>query len=854
MYQLSDHTFKNMKSNYPLHKLLNQSPAIDRQPLMVSAYTPVTEAITRMSQHSASCVLVIEKKQLVGIFTERDIVKKAAAMIELKHLKISQVMTKNPICISLKENVDIASVLSMLRQHKIRHLPALDESGQVIGVITPYTIRQVLQPNDLLKFKSIDRLMTTKVIHAPANLNLLQITQLMVNHQISCVVIREENNLSQDIFPQGIITERDIVQFTALGLNLACIPAKDVMSYPLLPIHTEDSVWTAHQIMQRHHVRRLVVVDRHGKLAGIITQTHLLKAFNPVEMYATIEILQKEVDERSTQLEKTNDRLQKEIIEREKELQDRIALQKKLKEQNLHLQQALMQAEVAAIAKTTFLENISHELRTPLHVILGFTQLMKRNPDAISSEYQEYLDIIKRNGEHLLSLIENLLQVSKVESNSNDLNIEKIDLYALLHDIEHLFQNRAKEKSLQFNITRSAKVPQYIQTDQIKLRQVLINLIDNAIKFTQSGSVTVQVKMAVNPSQIGFIPEKINPIHSLTHGSLIFTIEDTGTGIECENIDNIFHNCWQSYKSEKYKAGMGLGLPISRFFVGLMGGEISLRNTSKGTICQFNIQVGLIPVTEEKPNEKITEKPPQITGEIIALEANQPCYRILIVDENKNDRQGLTKILSPLGFSLAEASNNIEATKIWEHWEPHLIFIDMQISTIDSYKFIKQIKSTIKGQATTIIMIQKDSSLNQQQLLNLSDGNDWILKPFQPADIFAKINKHLGVRYLYDKIDQVKLEKELCQPQPNQKNQQNPQNNYPSQNILTPDAINSLPAELVEELEQASIRINLQDIFKIVDKIRIYHNAELAEALTTLVEDFKYTKILSLIQKARLRK
>ncbi len=850
MYKLSDHTFKNMKSNYPLHKLLNQSPAIDKQPLMVSAYTPVTEAITRMSQHSASCVLVLEQKELVGIFTERDIVKKAAAMIEFKNLEISQVMTRNPICISLKETVDIASVLSVLRQHKIRHLPALDEPGQVIGVITPYTIRQVLQPSDLLKFKSIDRLMTSKVIHAPANLNLLKITQLMVNHQISCVVIRGENNSYPDIFPIGIITERDIVQFTALGLNLTDINARDVMSCPLLPIQTGDSAWTAHQLMQKHHVRRLVVVDHQGKLAGIITQTHLLKAFNPVEMYARIEILQKEVDERSTQLDKTNDRLQKEIIEREKELKDRIALQNQLKEQNLQLQQALMQAEVAAIAKKTFLENISHELRTPLHVILGFTQLMKRKPDALSSECQEYLDIIKRNGEHLLTLIENLLEISKGETNSNDLNIEKIDIYALLHDIEHLFQNRAKEKCLEFNIMRSATVPQYIQSDRIKLRQVLINLIDNAIKFTQSGSVTVQVKMAITPPQIGFSQEKIKPIDSLNHGSLIFTIEDTGSGIECENLDSIFQNCWQSYKSEKYKAGMGLGLPISRFFVGLMGGEISLNNTSQGTICQFNIIVVLMQNTAEKTSPI----KPQINHRVIALEPNQPNYRILIIDNNNSDRQWLNQLLSPLGFSLAEASNTIEAIKIWQNWQPHLIFIDMQIAAMDSYKVIQQIKSTIQGQATTIIFSQKDNSFNHSKVIHLNGGDDVILKPFQSAEIFKKITKHLGVRFLYDKIEQKQPEKELSHTQENHQNNQNNQNTYYIQNVLNPDAISSLPAELVEELEQASIRINLQDIFKILDKIRIHHNAELAEALTNLVEDFKYTKILSLIQKSKLRK
>jgi two-component system sensor histidine kinase/response regulator len=319
--------------------LFKHSQAIEKHCLRLSPATTVAEAIARMSQEGFSCALVVENNQLVGLFAERDIVKMAAEAIAPDEILLSDVMTPDPIAVNVCEAIDIFSILSILRQNRIRHLPAIDESGQIVGLITQSSIRQVLQPTDLLKLKQVDRAMTRKVIHCGPSASLLEIARLMATYRISCVVIAEPDNGSVgDAIPIGIITERDIVQFRALNLDLKAIAAREVMSAPLMPIEAGDSLWTAHQLMQRHRIRRLVVTSDNGTLAGILTQSSLLAALDPVEMQATLEVLRQQIDRRISQLNEVNQRLQQEISARERELRQRTILEQELRTQNLRLQ------------------------------------------------------------------------------------------------------------------------------------------------------------------------------------------------------------------------------------------------------------------------------------------------------------------------------------------------------------------------------------------------------------------------------------------------------------------------------------------------------------------------------------
>lgn len=314
--------------------------AIDKQPLMIPSDTPVMEAIAAMSQHRSTCTLIVEQQKVVGIFTERDVVRITASQMTLEGVAISQVMTEELITLPLAEICDIFSLLAQLRCAQIRHLPILDNQGDVLGIVTPESLRTILKPTDLLQLRRVGEMMITEVITAPSTASVFEVAQQMATHRKSCVVICQpleelkvgslnvegssstnlqptQEQASTQLIPVGIITERDIVKFTSLGLNFVQTSAAAVMSRPLLPIHPSDSLWQANQLMQEQSIRRLVVVDEAGYLAGIITQSSILQALDPVELYSTIELLQETVTEKTQELEQANAQLQEEICDRQ---------------------------------------------------------------------------------------------------------------------------------------------------------------------------------------------------------------------------------------------------------------------------------------------------------------------------------------------------------------------------------------------------------------------------------------------------------------------------------------------------------------------------------------------------------
>ncbi|MGK7926664.1 MAG: CBS domain-containing protein [Spirulina sp.] len=297
-------------------ELANLEEAIDRHPLIVASDTLATDAIALMSQirgqtchletspasesnpfcpprsHS-SCVLVMERSQLQGIFTERDIVRLVASDRDIAGVPIREVMTAPVISISQNHFQDIFAALFLFRRYRIRHLPITDEAGQLVGVVSAESLRRILRPANLLKIRRVVDVMTKQVVSAFLQATVLEIAQLMTAHRVSCIVIVQTDG--DRLHPVGIVTERDIVQFQALQLNLPSICVRDVMSTPLFLLNPEDSLWRAHQEMQKRHVRRLVVSRNWGRDLGIVTQTSLLKVFDPMEMYDAIEMLQQTV-------------------------------------------------------------------------------------------------------------------------------------------------------------------------------------------------------------------------------------------------------------------------------------------------------------------------------------------------------------------------------------------------------------------------------------------------------------------------------------------------------------------------------------------------------------------------------
>ncbi|HEY9692006.1 MAG TPA: diguanylate cyclase [Oculatellaceae cyanobacterium] len=297
-------------SAFPLYR------AIDRHPLTVTGDTPALQVVMLMSQGRASCVLVVEQQQLIGIFTERDVVRVTAAGITLEEAAIASVMTTNIITMPESQAQDILAVLSLLRQYHIRHIPLVDEKQHLVGILSHESMREVLQPADLLKLRTVSEVMSKQVIQASLTTSVRHLTQLMSSNHVSCVVIVDSID-TDNYRPIGIVTERDIVQLRALGVDLTQTLAETVMSSPLLPIHPQNSLWAAHEKMRQHRIRRLVVVDDMGALIGIVTQTTMLQVLDPMETYAALEALQKVVEVRTTDLQKANEQLHHEIIERQ---------------------------------------------------------------------------------------------------------------------------------------------------------------------------------------------------------------------------------------------------------------------------------------------------------------------------------------------------------------------------------------------------------------------------------------------------------------------------------------------------------------------------------------------------------
>ena len=309
-----------MNKNYH-YQLLKPEDVIEGDPPTVSPHVQVMEAITSMNHQNRekarrySYILIVEEGRLVGILTEPDIVKLTAAGIDLAKTRIDEVMTKTLITLKKSEFLDIYTILTIMRQNQIRHLPIVDDDGKLEGMATVHTICQALHPSNLLKFRCVDEAMTTEVLEAPMTVSVLGLSQIMAENRSSCVVIvnhQPPKNVTELInqdtcellsIPVGIVTERDIVQFQILGIDLINTTAQTVMSTPLVCMKTKDSLMQVRQQMEQLRVRRLVITGEQGELQGIVTQFNMLKVLDPTELFDVIETLQKELDERTNQLQ-----------------------------------------------------------------------------------------------------------------------------------------------------------------------------------------------------------------------------------------------------------------------------------------------------------------------------------------------------------------------------------------------------------------------------------------------------------------------------------------------------------------------------------------------------------------------
>jgi CBS domain-containing protein len=319
--------------------------AINLHPLTATPDTLVKEAVALMSQMQSSYIVVLASLEplspLVGLFTEQDVVRLAAFGVDPSKVSLASVMTTGLITIAEREAQDPVAVVGRLQQYGIHYLPVVGEAGNLVGLITPQSIRDLIKPMELLRLKRVSEVMSTRVIHAPKTASVLELAQIMTKECLSCVVLVDSGEFSRVssqlayltrnlkllagtvtsplqnlLYPVGMVTEDDIVRCCNLGLDLARTRAASVMSNPLLTVRPTDSMWTADKIMQQYRTQRLVVLADTGELVGIITQTGIFEAITPIENFQTLEALQYLVEEQTSQLKQLNKQLQIEIRKR----------------------------------------------------------------------------------------------------------------------------------------------------------------------------------------------------------------------------------------------------------------------------------------------------------------------------------------------------------------------------------------------------------------------------------------------------------------------------------------------------------------------------------------------------------
>ena len=476
-------------------------------------------------------------------------------------------------------------------------------------------------------------------------------------------------------------------------------------------------------------------------------------------------------------------------------------------------QEARRAAEEANQAKSRFLASMSHELRTPLNAILGFAQLMTRSR-ALPIEEQNRLNIIIQSGEHLLNLINQVLDLSKIEAGKMTLHERTVELRVLLDDTAEMFRLRAQDKGLHFWCDCDPSVPQHAQIDDTKLRQILLNLLGNALKFTPEGGVSFRVR-------VGGEPQPDSP--ALT---LICEVEDTGPGMTAEEVGALFHAFTQTSAGQQFREGTGLGLALSRKFARLLGGDLTAQSQPGRGACFTCVT----PVTMIEQTAQAALPP---SRRIVALQPDQPRYRLLIVDENAVNRQLFIQLLQPLGFTLREAEHGEQAIAMWETWQPDCIFMDVFMPVMDGFEAARRIRAieaqrgaAPDGTPSHVKIIAVTASIFESELTAFSAGCDGFLrKPFKETAVFELLRQRLGVRYVYE--------------------DDAPKNARPTLNL---DALTALPTTLLEAIRNAARTTNITVLLELVREVEPISPAA-ADALSILLSEFNYATIIEMIDR-----
>jgi len=447
------------------------------------------------------------------------------------------------------------------------------------------------------------------------------------------------------------------------------------------------------------------------------------------------------------------------------------------------------QAQAANRAKSVFLANMSHELRTPLNAILGFSALLRG--DVTSAKQRKDLDIINRSGEHLLHLIDDVLDIAKIESGRRELEIGPCDLETLVRDVMDMIRVRAQRKRLELDLISPPEFPRFVQADGPKLRQVLINLLGNAVRYTEEGGVTLRLSAP-------------------REGRLTFEVHDTGPGIAPEDQARIFDAFVQVNKSSQ--KGTGLGLTITRQFVELMGGTIQVESMI-GMGSTFRVQL---------PIERALE--PRVTametggGHLCVLEPGQAECRVLVVDDEADNSALLEQLLTHAGFDVRVAAEGAQGVNAFQEWRPQFIWMDLRMPEMDGFDAVKRIRSFNGGREVKIAAVTASVFAGERSEVLAAGFDDFVRKPYRPDAIFDCMAKHLGVRY------------RSAEPAP------------VTAGGLSPADFAALPEELRKELASAVLSLDTALIATVIERVA-EHDAALGQVLAKHADRLAYSAI-----------
>ncbi|MGD8913620.1 MAG: PAS domain-containing protein, partial [Candidatus Thiodiazotropha sp.] len=532
-------------------------------------------------------------------------------------------------------------------------------------------------------------------------------------------------------------------------------------------------------------VHRLLMKDGRIKYVNERCETIFDATENPLRSIGTVQDIT-EQKQREDELRRYRDHLEEEVRQRTEEL--RLARDA---------------AEAANKAKSAFLANMSHELRTPLNAILGFSHMLQQDT-GLNEKQHETLDIINNSGEHLLNLINDVLEIAKIEAGKLQLEISNFDLHNLVREVADMMRLRAQQKGLQLELDQSSKFPRYIKGDEARLRQIIVNLVSNAVKFTHQGGVIIRLGVKQD-----------------THHHLLIEVEDSGPGISEEDQQRLFQPFVQ-LSDEEMQAGTGLGLSIVQQFVHLMGGAITIDSTlGKGSL--FHLELPLDAAEEAAMAQQADE----CRSKVVGLAPGQTTYRILIAEDQRDNQLLLSKLMTDIGLEVKVANNGEECIGLFEDWKPDLIWMDRRMPQMDGVEATRRIRQLPGGDQVKIVAVTASVFKEQKEELLEVGMDGFVRKPYLIDEIYESLAHQLGIVLLYqdEQVEEAK----------------------PS--TLTPAMLTGLDDSVRSELSEALDILDARRIAAVIKHIG-EKDQTLARSLKSLADNFDYPSIIVALEKS----